>query len=149
MSIHLNLIRQGEMIAVMGTIGSGKTTLLLGLIGELENYSGRIDVRGQVAYISQKPWIFNASIKQNILFGSEYDEEKFDKIVLICSLKKDIEMLPFGKDTLAVEKGSNLSGGQRARISIARALYSEADIYLFDDSLSAVDTKVQKNLLEM
>lgn len=135
-------------MAVIGPVGAGKSTLLLGLIGELENYSGNIDVRGKVAYISQQPWIFTASIKQNILFGNEYNKEKFDRIVSVCSLKKDIELLPFGEDTLAAEKGINLSGGQRARISMARALYSEADIYLFDDSLSAVDATVQKNLLK-
>jgi len=117
------------------------------LIGELENYTGQIDVKGRVAYISQQPWIFSASIKQNILFGNDFDQEKFDKIVEVCSLKKDLELLPFAENTIASEKGVNLSGGQRARISMARALYSDADIFLFDDSLSAVDAPVAKFLL--
>ena len=91
---------------------------MLGLIGELENYTGNIDVKGRVAYISQQPWIFTASIKQNILFGNEFDRVKFDRILEVCSLKKDLELLPFGENTVAAEKGVNLSGGQRARISM-------------------------------
>lgn len=100
-----------------------------------------------MAYISQQAWIFTASIKQNILFGNEWDKEKFDRICEVCSLRKDLDLLPFAEDTLAAERGINLSGGQRARISMARALYSDADIFLFDDSLSAVDAPVAKFLL--
>ena len=90
----------------------------MGLIGELENYTGLIDVKGKVAYISQQAWIFTASIKQNILFGNEFDQKKFDRIVQVCSLKKDLDLLPFGENTIAAERGVNLSGGQRARISM-------------------------------
>ena len=115
----------------------GKSTLLLGLIGELENYMGKIDVKGRIAYVSQQPWIFTASIKQNIIFGLEFNRQKFDQVVEVCSLKKvksktkfikkkklldffkkDLKLLAYGENTLVGEKGINLSGGQRARISM-------------------------------
>ena len=100
-----------------------------------------------MAFISQQAWIFTASIKQNILFGHAWNKARFERVVEACSLAKDLALLPFGENTLAAERGINLSGGQRARISMARALYSDADIFLFDDSLSAVDGPVAKFLL--
>lgn len=141
------------------------------MLGELDNYEGRVGVSGKVFYVSQQPWVFTSSIRQNIIFGQEYNKEKFDKVVEACSLKKDLELLPLGESTLVGEKGINLSGGQRARICMfvnfihsiifcfnfrayifyifrARALYSDADIYLFDDTLSAVDGTVAKNIVK-
>ena len=90
--------------------------MLLGILGELNDYGGTVSVDGKVFYICQQPWIFTSSIRQNILFGNEYDAKKFDKVVNVCSLKKDLELLPMGENTLVGEKGINLSGGQRARI---------------------------------
>lgn len=140
-------VKSGELLTIIGPVAAGKSTLLLSLLGELKSYTGTVDVRGKVFYVSQQPWVFTASIKQNIIFGNVFDKKKFDKIIEVCSLKKDLELLTFGMNTLVGEKGINLSGGQRARICMARALYSDADIFLFDDSLSAVDGTVGKNLL--
>ena len=140
-------VKSGELLTIVGPVASGKSTLLLSLLGELKSYTGTVDVKGKVFYVSQQPWVFTASIKQNIIFGNAFDKRKFDKIIEVCSLKKDLELLSFGMNTLVGEKGINLSGGQRARICMARALYSDADIFLFDDSLSAVDGTVGKNLL--
>jgi ATP-binding cassette subfamily C (CFTR/MRP) protein 4 len=98
--------------------------------------------------VCQEPWIFTSSIRQNILFGKPYNEKKFQEIIQVCCLEQDLKLLPNQEDTLVGEKGINLSGGQRARIGIARALYSEAQVYLFDDPLSAVDANVGKNLFE-
>jgi ABC-type bacteriocin/lantibiotic exporter with double-glycine peptidase domain len=88
----------------------------MGLLGELDNYEGSIYSSGNFFYVSQQPWIFTSSIRQNIIFGKEFDREKFDKIVEACSLKKDLQLMPLGENTLVGEKGINLSGGQRARI---------------------------------
>ncbi|CAF0837577.1 unnamed protein product [Brachionus calyciflorus] len=140
--------KKGDFISIVGPIGSGKSTLLLGLVGELEKYTGRIQKNGKIFYLTQQPWVFTASIRQNITFGLPYKKEKFDEIVEVCSLKKDLELLTYGDQTLVGEKGINLSGGQRARICLARALYSEADIFLFDDTLSAVDGTVAKNIIK-
>jgi len=140
-------VNPGELVTIVGPVASGKSTLMLALLAELKTMRGNVDVKGKIFYVSQQPWVFTASIKQNIIFGHPYDKTKFDKIVEVCSLKKDLELLSFGMNTLVGEKGINLSGGQRARICIARALYSDADIFLFDDSLSAVDATVGKNIL--
>nr|QNH67884.1 ATP-binding cassette transporter subfamily C member 4 X1 [Brachionus rotundiformis] len=141
-------VRKGDFVSIVGPVGSGKSSLLLGMVGELENYSGKIFKNGKMFYLTQQPWVFTASIRQNITFGMPYVKEKFDKIVDVCSLKKDLELLTYGEQTLVGEKGINLSGGQRARICLARALYSEADIFLFDDTLSAVDGTVAKNIMK-
>lgn len=95
-----------------------KTSLLLGILGEVETYEGHVSLGGKVAYVSQQPWVFTASIKQNILFGNEFVREKFDKIVEVCSLKRDLELLAMGENTMVGEKGINLSGGQRARVCL-------------------------------
>jgi ATP-binding cassette subfamily C (CFTR/MRP) protein 4 len=136
-----------ELVGVIGPVGSGKSSLLMALLGEMPNMTkDSIDINGSVFYVSQEPWIFSATIKENILFGKAYVKDKFDDIISACSLTEDLEMLPNGQDTFIGEKGVNLSGGQRARISLARALYSDADIYLLDDPLSAVDAHVAKHL---
>ena len=136
-----------ELLGVIGPVGSGKSSLLMALLGEMPNVTeGTIDMAGSVFYVSQEPWIFSATIKENILFGKAYVKDKFDDIISACSLTEDLEMLPNGEDTFIGEKGVNLSGGQRARIGLARALYSDADIYLLDDPLSAVDANVARHL---
>lgn len=88
----------------------------MGILGELDNHTGTVTVNGKVFYICQQPWVFTSSIRQNIIFGNDYDKKKFDRVVEACSLKKDLELLPMGESTLVGEKGINLSGGQRARI---------------------------------
>ncbi|KAI2474069.1 ATP binding cassette (ABC) protein subfamily C member, provisional [Diabrotica virgifera virgifera] len=138
----------GNVVAVIGTVGSGKTTLLHVIMKELELQSGSVNVRGIVSYASQEPWLFGGSIRQNILFGQKFDQRKYDDVVRACALKRDFNLLPHGDRTLAGERGVTLSGGQRARINLARAVYKDADIYLLDDPLSAVDTHVGKQLFD-
>jgi ATP-binding cassette, subfamily C (CFTR/MRP), member 4 len=141
-------LTEGELMAINGPIGAGKTSLLLSLIGEVPYQEGKIKLNGSVFYVSQEPWLFTATIRQNILFGKPYDERKFREIVRVCQLNDDMKQFPNTELTLIGEKGINLSGGQRARVSLARALYADPDIYLLDDPLSAVDTSVAKLLFE-
>jgi ATP-binding cassette subfamily C (CFTR/MRP) protein 4 len=110
--------------------------------------SGRMDIQGKISYSSQEPWLFSASVRHNILFGSEYDEERYKQVVEVCALLSDFELFPYGDKTLVGEKGKSLSGGQKARINLARCIYKKADIYLLDDPLSAVDANVGKHLYD-
>ncbi|KAK7872348.1 hypothetical protein R5R35_002792 [Gryllus longicercus] len=138
----------GRLCAVIGPVGSGKSSLLHALLGELPLREGAAAVGGRVAYASQEPWIFVGSVRQNILFGRPYCPERYREVVRVCALKRDFELLPYGDRTLVGEKGVSLSGGQRARINLARAVYQSADVYLLDDPLSAVDTHVGKQLFD-
>ncbi|KAL0850163.1 hypothetical protein ABMA28_012038 [Loxostege sticticalis] len=141
-------IPPGEFIGVAGLVGSGKSSLLQLLLGELPPSQGSVSLGGaRVSYASQEPWLFVATVRQNILFGLPYDPVRYKKVVTACALLRDFEQLPNGDSTLVGERGASLSGGQRARIGLARACYREADIYLLDDPLSAVDTHVGKELV--
>ena len=141
---------QGEFIAVVGKVGTGKTTLLRSITGNINIHGEKSSVTlgGKVAYVEQEPWIQNASFRDNILFGSEYDPELYSKVLSVCELKKDIELLPAGDMSEIGEKGINLSGGQKARVSLARAVYKNTDILLLDDPLSAVDVHVGKRIFK-
>ncbi|KAI0360724.1 multidrug resistance-associated ABC transporter [Trametes cingulata] len=141
-------IPKGSFVAIVGRVGSGKSSLLQGLIGEMRKTRGECIFSSTAAYVPQTAWIMNATLRQNIVFGQPEDEEKFRNIVKACCLEPDLEMLPNGEETEIGEKGINLSGGQKARVSLARAAYSGADIVLMDDSLSAVDAYVGKTLLD-
>ena len=146
-------ILKGEHIGIIGEVGSGKTCLLNAFINNLQVFSknkskGNIKLSGKISFVSQSPWILNATVEENILFFSEKDEEKYKKVISICQLEPDLLTLPKGDQTEIGEKGLNLSGGQKARISIARAIYSESDIYIFDDPLSALDAYVGMNLFK-
>ncbi|CAG2100059.1 unnamed protein product, partial [Medioppia subpectinata] len=141
-------VKPGQLLAVVGTVGSGKSSLLMSILNELELVSGQVVVKGRVSYAPQESWAFIASVRQNILFGSQYNEEKYNRVVKACALDRDFKLFPFGDKTLVGEKGVSLSGGQKARISLARALYHSADIYLLDDPLSAVDTHVAKHIFQ-
>ncbi|XP_017570742.1 canalicular multispecific organic anion transporter 1 [Pygocentrus nattereri] len=141
-------IAPGHLVAVVGAVGSGKSSLISALLGEMHNHSGSINIKGSVAYVPQQAWIQNATLKDNILFGSDLDEDKFQRVLKVCALEQDLELLPGGVLTEIGEKGINLSGGQKQRVSLARAAYSSADIYLLDDPLSAVDSHVGKHLFE-
>ncbi len=118
----------------------------MAILGEIPQIKGDIEVNGSVFYVSQEPWIFSATVKDNILFGKPYDRDRFKEVIEACVLEEDIRHLKYHEDTFIGEKGVNLSGGQRARISLARALYANADIYLLDDPLSAVDPNVAARL---
>ena len=120
----------------------------MSILKELPLQSGSIQVNGKVSFASQEPWLFNGSIRHNILFGNEYDEFRYKNVIKVCALEKDLILLPFGDDTLVGERGVSLSGGQKARITLARALYCDVDIYLLDDPLSAVDSQVAKHTFQ-
>ncbi|KAJ8716037.1 hypothetical protein PYW08_013322 [Mythimna loreyi] len=141
-------VEPGEFLGVAGTIVSGKSSLLQLILGELTPRNGTLSLGGaRVSYASQEPWLFVATIRDNILFGLPYDPIRYKNVVAACALAKDFELLPYGDLTLVGERGVSLSGGQRARIGLARACYRQADIYLLDDPLSAVDTHVGKHIV--
>ncbi|KAM9612290.1 ATP-binding cassette sub-family C member 2 isoform 4-T7 [Morphnus guianensis] len=141
-------IAPGSLVAVVGAVGSGKSSLVSAMLGEMENIKGHINIQGSLAYVPQQAWIQNATLKDNILFGSELDEARYQQVIKACALLPDLELLPAGDQTEIGEKGINLSGGQKQRVSLARAVYSNADIYVLDDPLSAVDAHVGKYLFE-
>ncbi|KAI3703061.1 hypothetical protein L6452_28816 [Arctium lappa] len=138
----------GMKVAVCGGVGSGKSSLLFCILGEVPKLSGRVKLSGTRAYVGQSPWIQSGKIEENILFGKEMDRKRYDEVVEACALKKDLEALSFGDQTVIGERGVNLSGGQKQRIQIARALYQDADIYLFDDPFSAVDAHTGSHLFK-
>ncbi|EFA83154.1 ABC transporter C family protein [Heterostelium album PN500] len=146
---NINLtVKKGELVAVVGHVGSGKSSLVSSLVGDLDNPQGYIGINGSIALVAQQAWIQNATLKNNIIFTSELDEDKYQRVIDSCNLIPDIKILPGGDQTEIGEKGINLSGGQKQRVSIARAVYHNADIYLFDDPLSAVDAHVGKAIFQ-
>lgn len=140
--------RKGELSCIVGRVGSGKTAFLRSLLGELDKVQGSVVTRGSVAYVAQDPWLMNASVKQNILFGNRYEPEFYQRTLEACALGPDLQILPDGDDTEVGERGVSLSGGQKARLSLARAVYARADVYLLDDPLSAVDEHVRRQIVE-
>eukprot|EP00850_Spirogloea_muscicola_P003812 SM000015S01312 [mRNA] locus=s15:1174764:1185983:- [translate_table: standard] len=139
----------GAMVAVCGPVGSGKSSLAAALLGEMGQKSGQpARVGGSVAYCAQQAWILNTSLRENVLFGHEYEEERYDAAIKACALNQDLAALPDGDLTEIGERGINLSGGQKQRVSLARAVYADADIYILDDPLSAVDAHVGSYLFE-
>lgn len=142
-------VSSNQLVAVIGSVGSGKSSLLNVILKELPIESGSVAINGEISYSSQEPWLFSASIRQNILFGDDnFDEERYKQVIKLCALDSDFKLLPFGDKTLVGEKGKALSGGQKARINLARCIYKKADIYLLDDPLSAVDANVGRHLYE-
>uniref|UniRef100_A0A8C4HVQ8 ATP-binding cassette, sub-family C (CFTR/MRP), member 3 n=1 Tax=Dicentrarchus labrax TaxID=13489 RepID=A0A8C4HVQ8_DICLA len=142
------MVPQGSLLAVVGHVGCGKSSLISALLGEMEKLEGEVSIRGSVAYVPQQAWIQNATLRDNILFGKPYNEQKYRCVLEACALTPDLEVLPGGDMTEIGEKGINLSGGQRQRVSLARALYSDTDVYLLDDPLSAVDAHVAKHIFD-
>ncbi|XP_061143860.1 ATP-binding cassette sub-family C member 4-like isoform X1 [Syngnathus typhle] len=141
-------IRPDQLLAVIGPVGSGKSSLLSAILGEMSEQSGAVKIRGDVTYTSQQPWILPGTVRSNILFGKELNRFKYDRVLRACALKRDMELLPGGDLASVGDRGANLSGGQKARVSLARAVYRNADIYLLDDPLSAVDAEVGKHIFE-
>lgn len=137
-----------EFVGIIGSIGSGKSSLLRAIVGELETCQGNISTSPKTAYVPQIPWLFSGTVRENIVFGEKYDREKFSKVVEACALREDFERFPSGDLSFVGERGITLSGGQRARVGLARAIYSDADVYLLDDPLSAVDVKVGAHIVE-
>ncbi|XP_039674707.1 multidrug resistance-associated protein 4-like isoform X3 [Perca fluviatilis] len=141
-------VRPEQLLAVIGPVGAGKSSLLSAILGELSQESGVVKVKGELTYTSQLPWILPGTIRSNILFGKELNPQKYDRVLRACALKRDMDLLPGGDLAIVGDRGANLSGGQKARVSLARAVYQDADIYLLDDPLSAVDAKVGRHLFE-
>lgn len=139
---------RGDLLCITGRVGSGKTGLLKALCGELSVIGGSIDVKGSLAYCTQDAWLQNLTLRDNILFGQKYNEEWYNQVLEHCELFDDIKQMPKGDQTDVGERGISLSGGQKARVALARAVYARADVYLFDDVLSAVDEHVSARLIE-
>ncbi|XP_036142952.1 multidrug resistance-associated protein 4-like [Monomorium pharaonis] len=166
---NINLIiKPGQLCAVVGAVGSGKSSILHLLLKELNPGAGSVtliqdsskniiqdnlsngyftdnpDLR--ISYASQEPWLFGGTVRDNILFGQPYDKARYTQVANVCALKKDFRQFPQRDMTMVGDRGVSLSGGQRARINLARAVYRQADLYLLDDPLSAVDTRVARHL---
>ncbi|KAG1656067.1 Multidrug resistance-associated protein 4 [Nymphon striatum] len=139
-------LNRGQHLFVIGAIGSGKSTLLKTVLREVVINKGEMVVSGKVAYFSQESWLYSDTIRNNIIFGRNFNEEQYSNIIDACALQKDFSNLPHDDRTSVGERGVRMSGGQRARISLARAMYSDADIYLLDDPLSAVDPVIASHL---
>ncbi|XP_034472333.1 probable multidrug resistance-associated protein lethal(2)03659 [Drosophila innubila] len=145
--INIKLQRQ-QLVAVIGPVGAGKSSLIQAILGELRAETGSVKLHGRCSYAAQEPWLFSATVRENILFGLPLDKQRYRTVVKMCALERDFELLDQGDKTIVGERGASLSGGQRARISLARAVYRKADVYLLDDPLSAVDTHVGRHLFE-
>ena len=137
-----------QFIGITGPVGSGKSCILHSIISDLGIDQGTIETEGKLVIVPQVPWIFSGTIRDNILFGQPLETKKYEYILDACALKEDLKMFPKGDLTQIGERGISLSGGQQARISLARAVYTEADIYLLDDTLSAVDSKVGQHIFQ-
>ena len=141
-------VRCGELVIIAGQVGTGKTTLLESLAGSLNVLNGSLSVVGRRAFVSQVPFLMNCTLQENILFGLPMDKQKYDRVIAQSVLEPDFEMLPEKDQSKVGESGVQLSGGQRSRVGFARALYADADVYFFDDVLSAVDAHTGKKLWE-
>jgi ABC-type multidrug transport system fused ATPase/permease subunit len=141
-------IPKGKLTVVVGATGSGKTLFLEGLLGHLTVSKGTIASSPSMAYVPQQAWIMNGTVEDNVVFFEKKNQERFDAAATACCLDADLEQLADGSNTEIGERGVNLSGGQRARISLARAVYADRAMYLLDDPLSAVDAHVSKSLVE-
>lgn len=141
-------VEEDEMCAIIGPVGSGKSTILQAILEEIEVDKGELNVNGIVSYAAQEPWLFEGTVRENILFTQKYDAARYKEVIRVCALERDLQLLPYGDYTIIGERGISLSGGQRARINLARAIYRRADIYLLDDPLSAVDTLVGKHIYD-
>ncbi|KAK0557581.1 hypothetical protein OC846_000369 [Tilletia horrida] len=151
----------GKLTLICGSTGSGKSSLLSAILGEMDLVAGKVylpkqphwvdpvsGLSGRVAYCSQTPWLCSQSIRDNILFGSAFQKERYEEVLECCALKPDLKVLVDGDQTEIGEKGTTLSGGQKARVALARALYSDAKTVLLDDVLSAVDAHTASHLVE-
>jgi len=143
--VDLN-IKKGSLTALIGAVGNSKTSFLLSFTGEIPKTTGALRYKGKIAYVEQEPTIFAGNFRESILFGNEYNEEFYKKVIKACNLESDLKLFPNGDMFIVGERGNNLSGGQKARLALARAVYANADIYLLDDPLSAVDAKVAKSI---
>ena len=146
---NVSLLALGpQTVIITGPVGSGKSSLLLTILGELPVCKGVLERKGKIAFVGQLPWVFSGTLRDNVTFNEPFDSSKFQRTVEACALSRDIEQFPDGDLTIVGERGIVLSGGQRTRVSMARALYSDADVYLLDDPLSCVDAQVGSHIFE-
>lgn len=141
-------VKKGEFIMITGVIGSGKSSLLNAISGLMKRTDGFVEINGS-SLLCGVPWVQNATIKENVTFGLPYDEKRYSQAIFACALNDDLRSFPAGERTEVGERGITLSGGQKARLSLARAIYADKDIILLDDVLSAVDAKVGKHIMEL
>uniref|UniRef100_A0AAY5ES54 ATP-binding cassette, sub-family C (CFTR/MRP), member 9 n=1 Tax=Electrophorus electricus TaxID=8005 RepID=A0AAY5ES54_ELEEL len=164
----LLLLAAGQLTMIVGQVGCGKSSLLLAMLGEMQTLSGKVywsnptllngtllnmnmnvkNNRYSVAYATQKSWLLNATVEDNITFGSPFNKQRYKAVIDACSLQPDIDLLPFGDQTEIGERGINLSGGQRQRICVARALYQNTNIVFLDDPFSALDIHLSDHLMQ-
>ncbi|KAI7823720.1 P-loop containing nucleoside triphosphate hydrolase protein, partial [Kickxella alabastrina] len=140
-------VNDAELVTVVGKTGSGKTSLLLSMCGKVEMTQGSGQMVGTIGYLEQSPWIMNDTMRANILFGRNFDEQFYWKVIHACALTEDLKAWPESDLTIIGERRINISGGQRARLALARTIYSRADIYVLDDPLSAVDAHVKRHII--
>ncbi|KAF0694552.1 Aste57867_14592 [Aphanomyces stellatus] len=145
--VNLRILK-GEFVVVHGGVSAGKSSLCSALLGEMITLQGAVSIAGSVAYVPQQPWIQHMTIRENILFGLPYDRMKYNKVVEACALTRDFATFPAGDRTEIGQRGVNLSGGQQARVSLARACYSSADVFVLDAPLAAVDAIVAREILD-
>ncbi|KAL7748549.1 hypothetical protein RI367_005960 [Sorochytrium milnesiophthora] len=147
---HINLDAwSGELVGVVGKVGSAKSSILSAILGDMYcDHASDVRIKGSVAFVSEDSWILNDTIRENIIFGHKFDAEFYEATIKACCLEADFAVLPGGDLCEVGERGVNLSGGQKKRINLARAVYARADIYLLDDPLSAVDAHVGKHIFE-
>ena len=141
-------VDKGDLVFITGPVGCGKSSLLYAILKEISLISGEISCQCKIAWVGQQPWVFSGTIRDNILFGEVFDPHRYHTTLHACDLYKDLQRFPDADMTRVAERGILLSGGQRARVELARAVYSNADVYLLDDPLSAVDTKVGRHLFQ-
>ncbi|KRZ40876.1 Multidrug resistance-associated protein 5, partial [Trichinella pseudospiralis] len=141
-------IYKKQIVGICGPVGCGKSSLFLAIIGEMVQGNGEMQVGGSVAYCSQDPWILNATLRENILLGETLNVQLYNTVLRVCNLEADIKTFPAGDRTEVGERGATLSGGQKARLSLARAIYHQKDIYLLDNVLTALDYNVASRVLK-
>lgn len=141
-------VGRNELIAIIGSVGSGKSSLLAALAGDMRRTTGEVTLGASRAFCPQYAWIQNATVKENIVFGKDFVPDWYDEVVDACALRADLDMLPNGDQTEIGERGITVSGGQKQRLNIARAIYFDADIVLMDDPLSAVDAHVGRHIMD-
>ncbi|XBW35547.1 hypothetical protein QEN19_001122 [Hanseniaspora menglaensis] len=140
-------IKKGEFVVITGPIGCGKSSLLYALSRLMYKTSGELKTSGDLL-LNAQPWIQNTTFKNNITFGTKFDKQRYEKVVDVCALSGDLDLLDSAENTEIGERGVTLSGGQKQRLALARTCYRDADIYLFDDVLSAVDAHVGKHIMD-
>jgi len=145
--LHLQ-VKRGQLVAVIGEVGNGKSSLVAALLGEMRKTSGHLSVKGRVSYVPQEAWLLNATLRDNILFGSKFDEQRYREVIRVCALERDLTLLASGDQEQIGERGVNLSGGQKQRVSLARAIYFPGEVVVLDDPLSAVDQHVGSHIFE-